>query len=285
MEAAAAATGVQLHQLHLDEEDCLGLDVFVAELELVLGPRDRRPDQTQLLELLQKLQLSVAAAEPAAVNRAQRRCEAALADLLHRGLCPVVRMVGKARRFWPRHGTLCPYAAAQWRASMIAFQPSPPVHVPMLSAHPWRHCPMCAMPQIRALACGCMSRLFAAGDMLPLYGRVSALQGELQERDRAGGEVGHNLPAGGTRRPARHRLIILPRPMLADQAGMCQWRQHQVPGIVKTPTMAATGPCRALMPFQPVCLPDMPAGAAAGEPGAPHSAQRGARALSWQRQP
>jgi hypothetical protein len=77
-------------QIHLDEEDCLGLEVFVAELELVLGPRDSRPDQTQLLELLQKLLISIGSAEPAAVKRCQKRCEAALYDLLRRGLCPVV---------------------------------------------------------------------------------------------------------------------------------------------------------------------------------------------------
>jgi len=76
--------------IHLDEEDLLGVEVFVAELELVLGPKDSRPDQTQLLELLQKLQVSIGSAEPAVVKRCQRRCEAAIADLLHRGMCPVV---------------------------------------------------------------------------------------------------------------------------------------------------------------------------------------------------
>ena len=76
---------------HYDEEDCLGPELFVAELELVLGARDRKPDQVQLLELLQKLLTSIGTAEPAAVKRNQCRCEAALADLLHRGACPVVR--------------------------------------------------------------------------------------------------------------------------------------------------------------------------------------------------
>ena len=129
----------QQHSLGMlvDEEDCLGLELFVAELELVLGPKDSRPDQTQLLELLQKLHASIGAADAAAVKRCQRRCEAALADLLRRG-------AGGAG------GAAAP---------------------------------------VRALACACMSRLFAAGDALPLYGRVSALLGELQERDRgAAGE-------------------------------------------------------------------------------------------------
>jgi hypothetical protein len=51
-----------------------------------------------------------------------------------------------------------------------------------------------------------MSKLFAAGDTLPLYGRVSSLQGELQDRDKAGsgevsggdGSVCHCCTAGGT---------------------------------------------------------------------------------------
>lgn len=125
MNPSAPPGGGPHHQL-VDEEDCLGLELFVAELELVLGPQHSRPDQTQLLELLQKLQASIGGAGAPAVKRCQRRCEAALADLLRRGLCGPVR----------------------------------------------------------ALAAACMSKLFAAGDMLPLYGRVSALQGELAEKDR-----------------------------------------------------------------------------------------------------
>lgn len=97
MVAGGMAPDQQMQRLYLDEEDCLGLDLFVAELELVLGPRDSRPDQTQLLEVLQKLQTSIAGAEPAVVKRSQRRCEAALADLLHRGHCPVVRTRVSAR--------------------------------------------------------------------------------------------------------------------------------------------------------------------------------------------
>ena len=52
--------------LHYDEEDCLGLELFAAELELTLASsRDGRGDQTQLLELLQKLQASIGGAPPA----------------------------------------------------------------------------------------------------------------------------------------------------------------------------------------------------------------------------
>lgn len=87
MEMAGGAQPIHFY----DEEDCLGLELFVAELELILGgARDRRPDQTQLLELLLKLQASVGGAEAAVVKRCQNRCEAALADLLHRGPCSVV---------------------------------------------------------------------------------------------------------------------------------------------------------------------------------------------------
>jgi hypothetical protein len=79
-------------QLHYDEEDCLGLELFAAELELLLATRDRRPDQTQLLELLQKLQTSISGAEPAVVKRCQKRCEGALADVLRKGACSVVSL-------------------------------------------------------------------------------------------------------------------------------------------------------------------------------------------------
>jgi hypothetical protein len=220
MNVAGAAPGAQLHQLHLDEEDCLGLELFVAELELVLGPKDRRPDQTQLLELLQKLQLSVAAAEPAAVKRAQRRCEGALADLLHRGLCPVVRAApGRGRRRRWRAGR-APRGRGRCRRDAVAAAP----RQQPCRARAQRRRALCARPgpqhppntpprQVRALACGCMSRLYSAGDMLPLYGRVSALQGELQERERAGGEVRR----GGGRRRRR----ALRRRRRALRRGLC----------------------------------------------------------------
>lgn len=96
-------------QLHYDEEDCLGLELFVAELELIQATRDRKPDQTQLLELLQKLQTSIGGAEPAVVKRCQKRCEGALAAVLHKGACSVVSARALRLRF-----VTGPAAAMAW---------------------------------------------------------------------------------------------------------------------------------------------------------------------------
>lgn len=78
--------------MFLDEEDCLGFGVFVAELELVVGSsRDRKPDQAVLLELLQKLQASIAAtAELAVLKQHQKRCEAALYNIILKAPCVAV---------------------------------------------------------------------------------------------------------------------------------------------------------------------------------------------------
>lgn len=81
----------------LDEEECLGFGIFVAELELVAmgGHRDRKPDQGVLLELLQKLFASICATEePAALKQHQKRCEAALYDIIFKGSCDAVRKKG-----------------------------------------------------------------------------------------------------------------------------------------------------------------------------------------------
>jgi hypothetical protein len=80
-----------INAVFYDEEDCLGFGVFVAELELILGTsRDRRPDQVQLLELLQKLQASISASEVSVLKKHQKRCEAALYDIIYKGGCAVV---------------------------------------------------------------------------------------------------------------------------------------------------------------------------------------------------
>lgn len=81
-----------INAVFYDEEDCLGFGVFVAELELILGTsRDRRPDQVQLLELLQKLQASISTSESSVLKKHQNRCEAALYDIIYKGGCGVVR--------------------------------------------------------------------------------------------------------------------------------------------------------------------------------------------------
>ena len=64
----------------------------------------------------------------------------------------------------------------------------------------WAPPPTAIPRQVRSLACGCMSKLFAAGDILPLYSRASALLGELSDgKGGASSEVrraGVAAPAG-----------------------------------------------------------------------------------------
>eukprot|EP00878_Enallax_costatus_P025611 GHUV01027417.1.p1 GENE.GHUV01027417.1~~GHUV01027417.1.p1 ORF type:complete len:158 (+),score=37.41 GHUV01027417.1:558-1031(+) len=75
-----------------DEEECVGFGVFVAELELIIGTsRAGRPDQVQLLELLQKLQASISTTDSNVVKQHQKRCETALYDIIYKGSCSVVR--------------------------------------------------------------------------------------------------------------------------------------------------------------------------------------------------
>jgi hypothetical protein len=83
---------MQNTQVFYDEEECLGFGVFVAELELVVGTsKGRRPDQTVLLELLQKLQTSIITTRDSAVlKQHQKRCEAALYDIVYKGSCVAV---------------------------------------------------------------------------------------------------------------------------------------------------------------------------------------------------
>ena len=76
---------------YVDEEDLLGFHVFVAELELVTATRrDGAFDEVALLELLQKLLLSVDHTDLKFVKEYQRRCEQSLIALLLRGPCAEV---------------------------------------------------------------------------------------------------------------------------------------------------------------------------------------------------
>jgi hypothetical protein len=88
------------NNIYYDEEECLGFGIFVAELELIVGTsRDRKPDQIQLLELLQKLQASIAVTESALIKQHQKRCETALIDVLYRGTSTAVMLSNQ-----PLHG-------------------------------------------------------------------------------------------------------------------------------------------------------------------------------------
>lgn len=94
-----------MERYYFDEEECLGFGVFVAELELVVGSsKGRKPDQTVLLELLQKLQASITSTrDPAVLKQHQKRCEAALYDIIHKGACTAVRSLLVAAG-WRRPG-------------------------------------------------------------------------------------------------------------------------------------------------------------------------------------
>jgi hypothetical protein len=91
-----------MERYYFDEEECLGFGVFVAELELVVGSsKGRKPDQTVLLELLQKLQASITSTrDPAVLKQHQKRCEAALYDIIYKGACAAVRFLLVALGRW-----------------------------------------------------------------------------------------------------------------------------------------------------------------------------------------
>ena len=77
---------------YVDEEDLLGFHVFSAELELLTGnKRSSSVDEVALLELLQKLFLSVDHTDVQVVKQHQRRCEQTLVSLLSKGPCTEVR--------------------------------------------------------------------------------------------------------------------------------------------------------------------------------------------------
>ncbi len=95
--------------MYYDEEECLGFDVFVAELELIVGTRkDKRPDEVQLLELLQKLLVSVSKTDKAVLKQYQKRCEAVLVDLLYKGTCKTVSAAGQLGTLPPATPQLYP---------------------------------------------------------------------------------------------------------------------------------------------------------------------------------
>jgi hypothetical protein len=77
---------------YVDEEDCLGFKIWVAELELIVAGSKgkKRPDAAQVFTLLQKLVVTLDRTERDEVREYQRRCEAALIDVLLKGAPPPV---------------------------------------------------------------------------------------------------------------------------------------------------------------------------------------------------
>ena len=83
----------------MGEEDLLGFHVFVAELELLVGNArgDRGASAVALLELLQKLVVSIDHTPVSVLRQYQRRCEQVLLGLLQRGVFSEVRYYRSTR--------------------------------------------------------------------------------------------------------------------------------------------------------------------------------------------
>jgi hypothetical protein len=81
-----------LSSYYVDEEDVLGFHVWVAELELLVGNSkgQRLADPYACFELLQKLLVTIDQSESSRVREYQRRCEAALYEILLKGARPPV---------------------------------------------------------------------------------------------------------------------------------------------------------------------------------------------------
>ena len=77
----------------IDEEEALSFNVWVAELELLVGNArgNRRVDPIYSFELLQKLQGSIRRSDRAQLHSYQRKCEDALTTVLLKGAPPPVR--------------------------------------------------------------------------------------------------------------------------------------------------------------------------------------------------
>jgi hypothetical protein len=77
---------------YIDEEDCLGFKIWVAELELIVGSSrgKKKADPTQAFLLLQKLVVTLDRTDRTEVREYQRRCEDALIDILLKGAPPPV---------------------------------------------------------------------------------------------------------------------------------------------------------------------------------------------------
>lgn len=78
--------------MFVDEEEALSFNVWVAELELLVGNArgNRRVDPIYSFELLQKLQGSIRRSERAQLHSYQRKCEDALTTVLLKGAPPPV---------------------------------------------------------------------------------------------------------------------------------------------------------------------------------------------------
>eukprot|EP00884_Botryococcus_braunii_P001693 jgi/Botrbrau1/11524/Bobra.0393s0003.2 len=78
---------------YVDEEEVLGFHIWVAELELLVGNSkgQKRADPYACFELLQKLLVTIDQSDSKRVREYQRKCEAALHELLLKGAHPPIR--------------------------------------------------------------------------------------------------------------------------------------------------------------------------------------------------
>lgn len=108
---------------YIDEEDCLGFKIWVAELELIVAGSKgkKKPDAAQVFTLLQKLVVTLDRTERDEVREYQRRCEAALIDVLLKGAPP-------------------PVSDAMLCAVRVHSPLNPPLNPPPLSSPPIRRC-------------------------------------------------------------------------------------------------------------------------------------------------
>jgi hypothetical protein len=79
--------------MYVDEEDCLGFKIWVAELELLVGSSRgrRKANPGHVHRLLQKLVATLDRAGREEIREYQRKAEDALIDILLKGAPPPVR--------------------------------------------------------------------------------------------------------------------------------------------------------------------------------------------------
>lgn len=117
--------GIQSEQAaaYIDEEDCLGFKIWVAELELIVGGSrgKKKADAAQVFLLLQKLVITLDRTDRTEVREYQRRCEDALIDILLKGAPPPVSLnsVNLTMRTASLRTCLC--------SSIVAPPPPPPL--------------------------------------------------------------------------------------------------------------------------------------------------------------
>ncbi len=158
----------------VDEEEALSFNVWVAELELLVGNArgNRRVDPIYSFELLQKLQGSIRRSERAQLQSYQRKCEDALTIVLLKGAPPPVR------------------SSDTWCSAQIEIMKTLIVLPKMLSASDCTTFSKrlislltCGACKVRQLVAGCLVSLYLKGDTLPLYSRISSLQQFLSSKE------------------------------------------------------------------------------------------------------